>query len=189
MHYLCTGMTRRGTTKGTSLILHILPPVNLKLDYNLMTDWSMNWRGHVAEPWCRRRMDLLNKGFDRLRGVLPGLGPQHQLSKYETLQLAQSYISELANLLQEWAQACTACSSELNRALPALESSSMHSQHTTAHPFIVWIVITSVAAISRKLSHAWPAAGSSAILYCSSELIRGEGEAQLTFAVTISLYH
>ena len=48
-------------------------------------------------------MDLLNKGFDRLRGVLPGLGPQHQLSKYETLQLAQSYISELSNLLQEWA--------------------------------------------------------------------------------------
>ncbi len=47
-------------------------------------------------------MDLLNKGFDRLRGVLPGLGPQHQLSKYETLQLAQSYISELTNLLQQW---------------------------------------------------------------------------------------
>lgn len=49
----------------------------------------------------RRRMDLLNRGFDRLRGVLPGLGSQHQLSKYETLQMAQSYISELKNLLQD----------------------------------------------------------------------------------------
>ena len=48
----------------------------------------------------RRRMDLLNKGFDRLRQVLPGLGPQHQLSKYETLQMAQSYISELDQLLK-----------------------------------------------------------------------------------------
>ena len=48
----------------------------------------------------RRRMDLLNKGFDRLRGVLPGLGPEHQLSKFETLQMAQSYISELSNLLE-----------------------------------------------------------------------------------------
>ena len=48
----------------------------------------------------RRRMDLLNKGFDRLRQVLPGLGPQHQLSKYETLQMAQSYINELDQLLQ-----------------------------------------------------------------------------------------
>ena len=47
----------------------------------------------------RRRMDMLNKGFDRLRRVLPGLGPERQLSKYETLQMAQSYISELTDLL------------------------------------------------------------------------------------------
>ena len=45
-------------------------------------------------------MDLLNQGFDRLRGVLPGLGPETQLSKYETLQMAQEYIHQLAQLLQ-----------------------------------------------------------------------------------------
>ena len=39
-------------------------------------------------------------GFDRLRTVLPGLGPERQLSKYETLQMAQSYISELNELLK-----------------------------------------------------------------------------------------
>ena len=43
---------------------------------------------------------MLNKGFDRLRTVLPGLGPERQLSKYETLQMAQSYISELTDLLK-----------------------------------------------------------------------------------------
>ena len=49
----------------------------------------------------RRRMDMLNKGFDRLRRVLPGLGPERQLSKYETLQMAQSYISELTDPLSK----------------------------------------------------------------------------------------
>ena len=42
----------------------------------------------------------LISGFDRLRTVLPGLGPERQLSKYETLQMAQSYISELNELLK-----------------------------------------------------------------------------------------
>ena len=40
----------------------------------------------------RRRMDMLNKGFDRLRRVLPGLGPERQLSKYETLQMAERHL-------------------------------------------------------------------------------------------------
>ena len=48
----------------------------------------------------RRRMDMLNKGFDRLRTVLPGLGPERQLSKYETLQMAQTYIGALASLME-----------------------------------------------------------------------------------------
>ena len=45
-------------------------------------------------------MFLFFTGFDRLRTVLPGLGPERQLSKYETLQMAQSYISELTELLK-----------------------------------------------------------------------------------------
>jgi len=59
----------------------------------------MKKRRLAANARERRRMDLLNKGFDRLRQVLPGLGPERQLSKYETLQMAQSYISELQELL------------------------------------------------------------------------------------------
>ncbi|XP_011694275.1 PREDICTED: protein atonal [Wasmannia auropunctata] len=48
----------------------------------------------------RRRMQNLNKAFDRLRTYLPSLGNDRQLSKYETLQMAQSYITALYDLLQ-----------------------------------------------------------------------------------------
>ena len=47
----------------------------------------------------RRRMDNLNQAFDRLRSVLPSIGDDRQFSKYETLQMAQSYITALADLL------------------------------------------------------------------------------------------
>ena len=42
----------------------------------------------------------LNRGFDRLREVLPGLGPETPLSKFETLQMAQEYINQLTTLLE-----------------------------------------------------------------------------------------
>lgn len=47
----------------------------------------------------RRRMQSLNEAFDRLRQYLPSLGNDRQLSKHETLQMAQSYISALCDLL------------------------------------------------------------------------------------------
>ena len=63
-------------------------------------DQVLKKRRLAANARERRRMDMLNKGFDRLRTVLPGLGPERQLSKYETLQMAQSYITELTELLK-----------------------------------------------------------------------------------------
>lgn len=48
----------------------------------------------------RRRMQNLNLAFDRLRQYLPQLGNDQKLSKHETLQMAQTYISELYELLQ-----------------------------------------------------------------------------------------
>lgn len=69
-------------------------------DKCVTSDAVMRKRRLAANARERRRMDMLNKGFDRLRGVLPGLGPERQLSKYETLQMAQSYISELTDLLR-----------------------------------------------------------------------------------------
>lgn len=49
----------------------------------------------------RRRMQNLNQAFDRLRTFLPQLGQDRQLSKYETLQMAQTYISALYDLLDK----------------------------------------------------------------------------------------
>ncbi|XP_060526963.1 protein atonal-like [Cylas formicarius] len=49
----------------------------------------------------RRRMQNLNQAFDRLRTFLPQLGQDRQLSKYETLQMAQTYISALYDLLDQ----------------------------------------------------------------------------------------
>ncbi|XP_015246393.1 PREDICTED: protein atonal homolog 1-like [Cyprinodon variegatus] len=51
----------------------------------------------------RRRMLGLNVAFDRLRSVIPNLQSQKKLSKSETLQMAQIYISTLSELLQDGA--------------------------------------------------------------------------------------
>lgn len=48
----------------------------------------------------RRRMQNLNQAFDKLREYLPQLGNDRQLSKHETLQMAQTYITALYDLLQ-----------------------------------------------------------------------------------------
>uniref|UniRef100_A0A8C6NI08 BHLH domain-containing protein n=1 Tax=Nothobranchius furzeri TaxID=105023 RepID=A0A8C6NI08_NOTFU len=47
----------------------------------------------------RRRMHGLNKAFDELRSVIPSLENEKKLSKYDTLQMAQIYITELSDLL------------------------------------------------------------------------------------------
>lgn len=60
----------------------------------------MKKRRLAANARERRRMNNLNSAFDRLRDVVPALGNDRQLSKYETLQMAQSYITALCELLQ-----------------------------------------------------------------------------------------
>lgn len=52
----------------------------------------------------RRRMNGLNEAFDRLRQVIPSLDADHKLSKFETLQMAQTYIAALRELLERDAQ-------------------------------------------------------------------------------------
>ncbi|XP_058811364.1 transcription factor atoh7-like [Topomyia yanbarensis] len=48
----------------------------------------------------RKRMHAMNEAFDRLRQYLPTIGNDRQLSKHETLQMAQSYITALSELLK-----------------------------------------------------------------------------------------
>lgn len=49
----------------------------------------------------RKRMEHLNDAFDRLRQYLPKLENNQKLSKHETLQMAQTYITELDQLLKK----------------------------------------------------------------------------------------
>jgi atonal protein 1/7 len=60
----------------------------------------MKKRRLAANARERRRMQNLNVAFDRLRSYLPAIGKDQQLSKYETLQMAQTYIEELFLLLE-----------------------------------------------------------------------------------------
>ena len=48
----------------------------------------------------RKRMNRINDGFQELRLKLPGRSSQRELSKIEALQVAHSYILQLAALLQ-----------------------------------------------------------------------------------------
>jgi hypothetical protein len=48
----------------------------------------------------RKRMNKINTAFERLKRVLPGL-ENKELSKFESLQLAQDYILHLAQILQD----------------------------------------------------------------------------------------
>ncbi|GFR95487.1 neurogenic differentiation factor 1 [Elysia marginata] len=55
----------------------------------------------------RKRMRSLNTAFDRLRQVIPSAGADQELSKYDTLQMAQTYINTLRELLDtDPAQVC-----------------------------------------------------------------------------------
>lgn len=52
----------------------------------------------------RRRMQGLNEAFDQLRSVVPFISDDRKLSKYDTLQMAQTYIAALMDLLKDDAQ-------------------------------------------------------------------------------------
>ncbi|XP_041065198.1 protein atonal homolog 7 [Carcharodon carcharias] len=58
-------------------------------------------RRMAANARERRRMQGLNTAFDRLRKVVPQWGQDKKLSKYETLQMALSYIMALTRILTE----------------------------------------------------------------------------------------
>lgn len=56
-------------------------------------------RRQAANARERKRMNGLNEAFDRLREVVPAPSIDQKLSKFETLQMAQSYILALCDLL------------------------------------------------------------------------------------------
>lgn len=67
----------------------------------------MKKRRLAANARERRRMNGLNEAFDKLRHVIPPVGDEHKLSKFETLQMAQTYIRALCDLLENGADETT----------------------------------------------------------------------------------
>lgn len=59
----------------------------------------MKKRRLAANARERRRMNNLNDAYEKLRDVLPNFGPDKKLSKFETLQMAQTYMNELKEIL------------------------------------------------------------------------------------------
>lgn len=78
---------RRRNSAPTRSSERVAPPVIMKK------------RRLAANARERRRMSGLNEAFDRLREVIPCIGIEHKLSKFETLQMAQTYIHSLRDLL------------------------------------------------------------------------------------------
>lgn len=72
----------------------------LNTDRQQLSTMVRKKRRLAANARERRRMHNLNLAFDRLRQYLPQLSNDQKLSKHETLQMAQTYIMELNELLQ-----------------------------------------------------------------------------------------
>lgn len=69
-----------------------------KTDKHLPPDIRVK-RRRAANARERKRMNGLNDAFEKLREHIPNLGNDRKLSKYETLQMAQTYIGALRDLL------------------------------------------------------------------------------------------
>jgi hypothetical protein len=83
------GTMRKRASKASPTAGGAAPPVEVRKKRRL-----------AANARERRRMNSLNDAFDRLREVVPSLGNDRKLSKFETLQMAQTYIGALHELLQ-----------------------------------------------------------------------------------------
>lgn len=73
---------------------------NMK-DDKMISPMVWKKRRLAANARERKRMENLNDAFDRLRQYLPKLENNQKLSKHETLQMAQTYITELDQLLKK----------------------------------------------------------------------------------------
>ncbi|XP_046372588.2 twist-related protein-like [Haliotis rufescens] len=90
------------TPHKTKLLDHKCPRAPRKRQSTSDADISIDERRRrrqAANARERRRMEGLNVAFDRLRAVIPASSDDSQLSKYDTLQMAQTYIQTLSDLL------------------------------------------------------------------------------------------
>lgn len=95
----CPTCTRTRTSSTSSSTFEAEIGQNLPVDQKPATV-VLKKRRLAANARERRRMMSLNLAFDKLRQVVPSIGEDQKLSKYETLQMAQTYIIALKDLLQ-----------------------------------------------------------------------------------------
>lgn len=93
-----------------SLVTHYKPLRIRRRPPKIVGNETLRKRRLAANARERRRMNGLNDAFEKLREVVPALGNDRKLSKFETLQMAQTYITALAELLRRAdAEATAAC--------------------------------------------------------------------------------
>lgn len=78
-----------------------------KTNQNNISPSILKKRRQAANARERRRMNGLNEAFDRLREVVPTPDADQKMSKYETLQMARTYILGLCDLLDGNSDHCT----------------------------------------------------------------------------------
>lgn len=83
-----------------SLVTHCKPLRIRRRPPKIVGNDILRKRRLAANARERRRMNGLNDAFERLREVVPALGNDRKLSKFETLQMAQTYISALSELIR-----------------------------------------------------------------------------------------
>uniref|UniRef100_A0A0N7ZCU4 BHLH domain-containing protein n=1 Tax=Scylla olivacea TaxID=85551 RepID=A0A0N7ZCU4_SCYOL len=83
-----------------SLVTHYKPLRIRRRPPKVVGNETLRKRRLAANARERRRMNGLNDAFEKLREVVPALGNDRKLSKFETLQMAQTYITALAELLR-----------------------------------------------------------------------------------------
>eukprot|EP00063_Salmo_salar_P059558 XP_014034393.1 PREDICTED: neurogenic differentiation factor 1-like [Salmo salar] len=92
---------RRGKCDPCAIVELRLPGLRYIEQDRSTIDRAQRRRRMAANSRERRRMLGLNVAFDRLRSVIPNLESDKKLSKSETLQMAQIYITTLSELLQD----------------------------------------------------------------------------------------
>ena len=99
----CCALKSLSTGNSEKSVLHKIQPASStnrrQRRRNDVSEAVRRKRRLAANARERRRMDSLNSAFDRLRSVLPQLRNDEKLSKYDSLQMAQTYIATLCEML------------------------------------------------------------------------------------------
>lgn len=104
-HFTFTDISSLASSKSSIKVSPLDSPLHKKVvssrrkRHDPPTRDVLRKRRVAANARERRRMESLNVAFDKLRSVIPSFSDNSKLSKYETLQMAQTYIAALKDLL------------------------------------------------------------------------------------------